>query len=101
MKIRVMSVTDGVVYHCWAVDRDNPCRPELEVDAAVQPGDVDSGPLLLSVPDYMFMAGGVDAARPCLDRMHDEGRLVDHLGVPHIAFTLWTPIDLSGPHRNR
>lgn len=95
-----MSVTDGIVYHCWPIDRDRPCRPELEVDAAVQPGDVDSGPLLLSVPDYIFMAGGIEIARPCLQDMARRGRIIDHMGVPHIAFTMWTPIDLSGPDRS-
>lgn len=100
VKIRVMSVTEGVVYHCWPVDRSNPCRPELEVDAAVQPGDVDSGPLLLSVADYIFMAGGPEIARPCLQAMERQGRLVDEMGVPHIAFPMWTPIDLSGPPRS-
>ncbi len=95
-----MSVTEGVVYHCWAVDRSRPCRPELEVDAAVQPGDVDAGPLLLSVADYIFMAGGIDVARPCLRTMREQGRLTDHLGVAHISFPMWTPIDLSGPPRS-
>lgn len=99
MKIRVMSVTEGVVYHCWATDTTNPCRPELEVDAAVQPGDVDTGPLLLSVADYIFMVGGPEVARPCLAELARQGRLVDELGVAHISFTMWTPIDLSGPPR--
>lgn len=93
-------MTDGVVYHCWAIDKANPCRPELEVDAAVQPGDVDSGPVLLSVADYVFMVGGMDRAGPCLRALAEKGRLVDHLGVAHIAFTMWTPIDLSGPPRS-
>lgn len=100
MRIRVMSVTEGVVYHCWPIDRSNPCRPELEVDAAVLPGDVDAGPLLLSVPDYVFMVGGPEAARPCLAELARKGRLVDEMGVPHIAFPIWTPIDLSGPPRS-
>lgn len=100
MKIRVLSVTEGVVYHCWPTDRSNPCRPELEVDAAVLPGDVDSGPLLLSVADYVFMAGGPDVARPCLQELARKGRLVDEMGVTHIAFPMWTPIDLSGPPRS-
>ncbi len=99
MRIRALSVTEGVVYHCVPVDRSNPCRPELEVDAAVQPGDVDSGPLLLSVADYIFMAGGAGVAGPCLRSLEDQGRLVDYLGVAHISFTMWTPIDLSGPPR--
>ncbi len=99
MRIRAYSITDSVVYHCWPIDTSAPCRPELEVDAAVQPGDVDSGPLLLSVPDYVFMAGGMQVAAPCLRTFEAQGRIVDVLGVPHLAFPLWTPIDLSGPPR--
>ncbi|MBS1848172.1 MAG: hypothetical protein JST73_07825 [Actinobacteria bacterium] len=94
-----MSVTEGVVYHCFPTDRTNPHRPELEVDAAVQPGDVDSGPLLLSVADYVFMVGGIEAGRAFLTEMKRKGRIVDHLGVAHIAFPMWTPIDLTGPPR--
>ncbi len=94
----MLSVSESVIYHCWPVDRSNPCRPELEVDAVVQPGDVDAGPLLLSVADFVFMAGGPDRASPCLATFAEQGRIVDHLGVAHISFTLWTPIDLSGPY---
>lgn len=93
MRIRVLSVFEGVVYHCWPVDRANPCRPTLEVDALLREGDADAGPLLLSVSDYVVMAGGMDVARPCLQRFEAQGRIVDHLGVAHVAFPMWTRLD--------
>ncbi len=92
MRIRVLSVFEHVVYHCWPVDRSDPCRPTLEVEALLREGDADRGPLLLSVSDYVAMAGGTETARPCLERFRADGRIVDHLGVPHIAFPLWTPV---------
>ncbi|HJR25282.1 MAG TPA: hypothetical protein VJ804_07400 [Acidimicrobiales bacterium] len=93
MRIRALSVFEGIVYHCWCVDRAHPCRPTLEVEAVLHPGDADaeSGPLLLSVADYLTMAGS-SAAAPCLDDLRAKGRLVEHLGVPHIAFPTWTTI---------
>lgn len=94
MRIRALSVFEGVVYHCWCVDPTNPCRPTLEVDALLRPGDADaeSGPLLLSVADYIAMAGGMEAATPCLERLDASGRLVQHLDVDHITFPTWTTI---------
>ncbi len=58
-------------------------------------GDADatSGPLLLSVADYVVMAGGMSIARPCLERMRDQGRIVDHLGAAHLSFPMWTRVD--------
>jgi hypothetical protein len=96
VRIRVLSVFEHVVYHCWVVDRREPCRPTLEVEALLRRGDADEGPLLLPVPEYVTMAGGIDVARPCLDRFRDEGRLVDHLGVAHIAFPMWSPVAPDG-----
>jgi hypothetical protein len=95
MRIRALSVFEGVVYHCWCVDPTQPCRPTLEVDALLRPGDADaeSGPLLLSVADYIPMAGGSDVATPCLEQLAAKGRLVDHQGVPHISFPTWTTLD--------
>ena len=89
MRIRALSVFEGVVYHCWCVDAASPCRPVLEVD---RPGDADaeSGPLLLSIADYIAMAGGLEVAGPCLDELRAKDRIVDHLDVPHIAFPTWT-----------
>ena len=66
VKIRVLSVFEGVVYHCWPTDLSHPDRPVLEVEAVLREGDADaaSGPLLLSVADYITMVGGLEPARP-------------------------------------
>ncbi|MCU1356971.1 MAG: hypothetical protein JWM89_2389 [Acidimicrobiales bacterium] len=97
MIIRALSVFEGVVYHCVLVDGANPCRPTLEVEAVVRPGDVDEGPLLLSVAEYAALAGGPERVRPCMDELRERGRIVDHLGVAHVAFPFWTPIHLDQP----
>jgi hypothetical protein len=86
-----MSVFEGVVYHCAAVDPSQPCRPTLEVDALTREGDLDQGPLLVSVADYMAMVG-VDVARRCLPELERRGRVADHLGVPHLTFPTWTHV---------
>ena len=64
MRIRALSVFEGVVYHCWCTDPANPGRPTLEVEAVLRPGDADaeSGPLLLPVADYLTMLQGSPAA---------------------------------------
>jgi hypothetical protein len=90
MRIRAMSVFEGVVYHCDAVDRSNPCRPVLEVDAILRPGDADSGPLMITVADFIRMAGS--DARRCLEELETKGRVVEHLGIRHVTFTTWTVI---------
>jgi hypothetical protein len=97
MRIRALSVFEGVVYHCWPVDRSHPCRPTLEVEAVLREGDADAGagPLLVAVPDYVAMVGDPVAARSCLDELARRGRIVDHLGVAHIAFPIWTPVDVD------
>jgi hypothetical protein len=94
VRIRALSVFEGVVYHCWCVDATNPDRPTLEVDARLRPGDADaeSGPLLLSIADYIPMAGGRAAAAPHLEKLSAKGRIVEHLGVPHIAFPTWSEV---------
>jgi len=92
MRIRALSVFESVIYHCWAIDRDNPCRPVLEVDAVLRPGDADEGPLLLPVAEYVVMAGGRSVAAPCLDQLSRRGRIVNHLGVDHLTFPFWTPV---------
>lgn len=97
MIIRALSVFEGIVYHCTLVDGANPCRPQLEVEAVVRPGDIDDGPLLLPVADYLFLAGGRQAVAHCFDRFRSEDRIVDHLGVPHLAFPMWTPVLLDRP----
>lgn len=97
MRIRALSVFEGVVYHCWPVDRTNPCRPMLQVEAVLREGDADGGPLLLTVADYITMAGGLEVATRCLNQLHAKGRIVEHLGVQHLTFPFWTPVETSGP----
>ena len=104
MRIRALSVFEGIVYHAAVVDPERPCRPTLEVDAVLRPGDAD-GPILLSVPDYVAMVGSPDRAAPCLRQLAERGRIADHLGVPHVVFPFWTPLDVDvpgqGPPPNR
>lgn len=94
MRIRALSVFEGIVYHCWPVDTSHPCRPILEVDAVLRPGDADSeaGPLLLSVADYVVFAGGMTVAAPCLRELAAQGRIVDHMGAEYLTFPMWTPV---------
>lgn len=99
MRIRAMAVFESVVYHAVVVDRSRPCHPTLEVDAVLRPGDADGGPLLVSVAEYIHLAGGPDVAMPCLDGLRSKGRIVEHLGVAHVTFPFWEPIDVTGPHR--
>ncbi|HVV35715.1 MAG TPA: hypothetical protein VHC63_03865 [Acidimicrobiales bacterium] len=91
MRIIAMSVFEGVVYHCHPVDLRNPCRPTLEVDARTQPGDLDAGPLLITVADYIRMVG--DEAPRCLRQLRDAGRITKWMGVDHITFPTWTTVD--------
>ena len=98
MRIRALSVFEGIIYHAVVVDPERPCRPTLEVDAVLRPGDAD-GPILLSVPDYVTLVGGVERAAPCLRQLADRGRIADHLGVAHVVFAFWTPIDVGIPGR--
>lgn len=91
MKILVQSVFEGVIYHCTPLDVSHPCRPTLEVDALLRPGDADEGPLLLPVADFIRMLG-LDTARPCLEELTAKGRIVTRLGVEHIAFPTWMPV---------
>lgn len=98
VRIRAISVFEGVVYHCWCADRSNPCRPTLEVDALLREGDADatSGPLLLTVADYVAMVGDATQARRCLDELRDKGRIVERLDVAHLAFPTWTRVVEDG-----
>ena len=95
MIIRGVSVFESIVYHSYVVDPANPCRPMLELEAVVRDGDIDAGPLMLSLAEYATLAGGPEVVRPCLDRLRDRGRIVDHLGVPYVTFPTWTPIDVE------
>ena len=92
MRIRALSVFEGVVYHCWSPDNSNPCRPTLEVDALLRAGDADSGPLLVTVADYATMVGDAEEARRCLKELRRKGRTVQRLGVEHLSFPTWTPV---------
>jgi hypothetical protein len=94
MRIKALSVFEGVVYHCWPVDRSNPGRPTLEVEALLREGDADAsaGPLLLTVDDYAAMIGDASVARQCIADLRAQGRIVDHLGADHISFPLWTRV---------
>ena len=95
MIIRGVSVFEGIVYHSYVVDPEHPCRPTLEVEAVVRDGDVDAGPLLVSLAEYATLAGGPDVVRPCLPRLREQGRIVDHLGV-HVGNARYgTPIHLE------
>jgi hypothetical protein len=92
MRIRALSVFEGVVYHSACVDPAHPCRPTLEVDAVLRPGDADaeSGPLLLTVAEYVVMVGDDRTARRCVAQLAAKGRIVERLGVKHVAFPTWT-----------
>lgn len=89
-----MSVFEGIVYHSVCLDSSNPQRPTLEVEAVVRNGDVDAGPVLLPWPDFIFMVGRA-VARECYPAFVDDDRIVDHLGVKHLSFPLWTAGDIT------
>jgi hypothetical protein len=94
VRILAQSVFEGIVYQCTPLDLAHPCRPTLEVDALLRPGDADAeaGPLLLPVADYIRMLG-IDAARPCLRELAAKGRLTKRLDVDHISSPTWTPYE--------
>ena len=94
MRILAQSVFEGIVYQCTPLDLAHPCRPTLEVDALLRPGDADAeaGPLLLPVADYIRMLG-LDVARPCLRELAAKGRITQRLDVDHISFPTWTPYE--------
>jgi hypothetical protein len=94
MVIRALSVFEGVVYHCYSPDQSNPCRPTLEVEAVVREGDVDSGPLLVTLSDYAALAAPNDVM-PCIEELARRGRIVERMGVKHLSFPTWTPIELE------
>ncbi len=51
-----------------------------------------TGPLLLTVADYIAMVGDVDQARACLEELERKGRIVDRLGAAHLSFPTWTRV---------
>ncbi len=89
-----MSVFEGIVYHSVCLDATNPERPTLEVEAVLRDGDVDDGPVLLPWADFVYMVGA-DIARRCFATFADADRIVDHLGVKHLAFPLWTAGEIT------
>jgi len=91
VRIRAIAVFEQVVYNCFAVDLARPDHPVLEVDALLRPGDADSGPILLPVPTYVALLGGVEHARPHLRALQQRGRIVSHQEISHIAFPFWEP----------
>lgn len=91
MRIVALSVFEGVVYHCHPVDLHNPCKPTLEVDARTQPGDLDAGPLLVTLSDYVRMIG-TDAAKTCVPLLREHGRITQWMGVDHVSFPTWRQI---------
>ena len=38
---------------------------------------------------------GVETAQRCFDHFAAEDRIVDHLGVAHLAFPMWTAGDIT------
>ncbi len=95
MIIRAVSVFEGIVYHSYVVDRSTPCRPTLEVEALVGEGDVDSGPLLVSLAEYAALAGGPEVVAGCIAHLRRSGRIVDVMGAPYLTFPTWIPIELE------
>jgi len=89
MRIRALSVFEGIVYHCQLVDPSSPCRPRLEVEAVLREGDADAGPLLLPVAEYMVMIGRPDQARACVNELDARGRVVRRMGVRYLSFPTW------------
>ena len=91
MRIRALSVFEGIVYHCVPMDLANPCRPTLEVEAILREGDADQGPLLVSVAEYAVMVGEDTAAR-CVRELRRRGRVTERMGVRYLVFPTWTPV---------
>jgi len=91
MRIRALSVFEGIVYHCVPMDLANPCRPTLEVEAILREGDADEGPLLVSVADYAVMVGEETASR-CVRELQRRGRVSERMGVRYLVFPTWTPV---------
>lgn len=89
VRITALAVFEQVVYQCHATTLDRPERPVLEVDAVLRPGDAD-GALLLPVPTFMALVGGPDQANEPLQHLAKAGRIVEHQGIAHIRFPLWS-----------
>jgi len=91
VRIRALSVFEGIIYHCQLMDGSNPARPRLEVEAVLRPGDADAeaGPLLLSVAEYMVMVNDTAQARAALRELDRRGRIVERMGVRYVSFPTW------------
>jgi hypothetical protein len=87
MRIRALSVFEGVVYHCVCVDDRDPARPVLEVDALLRPGDAD-GPLLVTIADVKQMVG-FDTVAAALPGYRRAGRTEVRDGVEYLVFRMW------------
>ena len=94
MRIRALSVFEGIVYHCVPMDVTNTCRPTLEVEAVLRQGDADEGPLLVSVAEYSVMVGETVASR-CVRELQERGRITERMGVRYIVFPTWSPVTES------
>jgi len=92
VKLLATAVFEGVIYSSRLVDASQPNRLRLVVDAVLRPGDADEGPLLMPVPELVVHIGEA-AARRLLPGFRNEGRIVDHQGVPHLAFAFWEPAE--------
>ncbi len=93
MIICAVSVFEGIVYHSYVIDQSKPCKPTLVLDALVRDGDIDSGPLMVSLAEYAALAGGPELVAPCIPHLRKKGRIVDHMGAAYLAFPTWTPLD--------
>ena len=96
MKLLATAVFESVIYNSRLVDASRPDRLNLIVDAVLRPGDADAGPLLMPVPELVVHITR-PVARRLLPAYRREGRIVDHLGVPHLAFSFWEP---AGPDQS-
>jgi len=92
VRIRVLALFERVVHHAVVMDPTDPFRPSIEVDAIVRDGDAD-GPLLLPAPTFMALVGGPELADAPLRALARQGRVVDHQGVAHVVFPMWTATD--------
>lgn len=99
MRIRAVSVFEGIIYHSHLVEPTDPARPRLEVEAVLRPGDADAeaGPLLLPVAEYMVMVGDTVRARAALRELDARGRVVERMGVRYLSFPTWERITEPDP----
>jgi hypothetical protein len=91
VRILALSVFEQVVYHCACLDRSEPQRPRLEVDAVLREGDTD-GPLLVQVADYKRMLG-FEIAETCLPGLRSANRTLTRDGVEYLTFPVWNRVD--------